>query len=179
MDPWRDLKSVLCVRLDTMSGVLLTIPALRALKESMPGCRLAMLTSTSGAQAARLGGLAESAGAEGLVIGAHGGDHAMYSDCREEFMRAFAEAMKLGTYAGIRLLRPFISMDKAAVAREGSRLGVDFARTWPLQGRRNPLWPVRFAGIDGRYIGNGQFRIRNDDGRSGRQGSAKSKVVVI
>jgi lipopolysaccharide heptosyltransferase II len=37
-----------------MSGVLLTIPALRALKQSLPGCRLAMLTSTSGAQAARL-----------------------------------------------------------------------------------------------------------------------------
>ena len=48
MDPWRDLKSVLCVRLDTMSGVLLTIPALRALKESMPGCRLAMLRPRPG-----------------------------------------------------------------------------------------------------------------------------------
>ncbi len=33
-------------------------------------------------------GFAESAGAEGLVIAAHGGDHAIYPDCREEFMRA-------------------------------------------------------------------------------------------
>ena len=54
MDPWSGVKHVLCVRLDTMSGVLLTTPALRALRQSLPGCRLAMLTSASGAQAARL-----------------------------------------------------------------------------------------------------------------------------
>jgi 7-cyano-7-deazaguanine synthase len=75
-------------------------------------------------------GLAESAGAEGLVIAAHGGDHAIYPDCREDFMRAMADALRLGTYAGIRLLRPFIALDKAGIAAEGARLGVDFARTW-------------------------------------------------
>ena len=52
-------------------------------------------------------GFAESVGAQGLVIAAHGGDHAIYPDCREDFMRALGEAMRLGTYAGIELLRPF------------------------------------------------------------------------
>jgi 7-cyano-7-deazaguanine synthase len=75
-------------------------------------------------------GLAESEGAEGLVIAAHAGDHAIYPDCREDFMRAMAEAMRLGTYAGIRLLRPFIAWDKAGIAAEGAKLGVDFSRTW-------------------------------------------------
>jgi 7-cyano-7-deazaguanine synthase len=75
-------------------------------------------------------GLAESQGAEGLVIAAHGGDHAIYPDCREEFLGAMAEAMRHGTYAGIALLRPFIAMNKAQIAVEGARLGVDFARTW-------------------------------------------------
>ena len=75
-------------------------------------------------------GLAESVGAAGLVIAAHGGDHAIYPDCREPFMRAMGEAMKLGTYAGIELLRPFITMDKTGIAAEGARLGVDFAHTW-------------------------------------------------
>jgi 7-cyano-7-deazaguanine synthase len=75
-------------------------------------------------------GLAESLGAEALVIAAHGGDHAIYPDCREEFMQAMGDAMRLGTYAGIRLLRPFIAMDKSRIAAEGARLGVDFARTW-------------------------------------------------
>ena len=75
-------------------------------------------------------GFAESAGAEGLVIAAHGGDHAIYPDCREEFMRAMGDAMQLGTYAGVQLLRPFIAMSKAQIATEGVRRGVDFARTW-------------------------------------------------
>lgn len=75
-------------------------------------------------------GFAESAGAEGLVIAAHSGDHAIYPDCREEFMRAMADAMRLGTYAGVKLLRPFITMTKAEIAAAGSRLGVNFARTW-------------------------------------------------
>lgn len=75
-------------------------------------------------------GFAESRGAEGLVIAAHGGDHAIYPDCREEFMRAMGDTMRLGTYAGITLLRPFIHTDKAGIARVGRDLGVDYARTW-------------------------------------------------
>lgn len=75
-------------------------------------------------------GFAESVGAEGLVIAAHGGDHAIYPDCREDFMRAMGDAMRLGTYAGIQLLRPFIALDKARIAALGAELGVDFARTW-------------------------------------------------
>ena len=75
-------------------------------------------------------GFAESVGAEGLVIAAHGGDHAIYPDCREDFMRAMGDAMRLGTYAGVKLLRPFIALTKGEIAAAGVKLGVDFARTW-------------------------------------------------
>lgn len=75
-------------------------------------------------------GFAESAGAGGLVIAAHGGDHAIYPDCREEFMQAMGDAMQRGTYARVKLLRPFIAMHKGEIAAAGARLGVDFARTW-------------------------------------------------
>jgi 7-cyano-7-deazaguanine synthase len=75
-------------------------------------------------------GFAESIGGQGLVIAAHGGDHTIYPDCRENFMRAMGEAMEAGTYAGITLLRPFIALDKGGIVAEGARLGVDFARTW-------------------------------------------------
>ena len=75
-------------------------------------------------------GFAESAGAEGLVIAAHTGDHTIYPDCREPFMRAMGEAMRTGTYAGVRLLRPFIAFDKGAITALGAQLGVNFARTW-------------------------------------------------
>jgi 7-cyano-7-deazaguanine synthase len=75
-------------------------------------------------------GFAESIGAEAVVIAAHSGDHAIYPDCREPFMQAMAEAIGQGTYAKIRLLRPFIDMDKTAIARRGAELGIDFAETW-------------------------------------------------
>lgn len=75
-------------------------------------------------------GFAESAGAEALVIAAHGGDHVIYPDCREDFMRAMGDAMRLGTYAGVKLLRPFIDLTKGRIAAEAAQLGVDFARTW-------------------------------------------------
>ena len=75
-------------------------------------------------------GFAESVGAEGLVIAAHTGDHTIYPDCREDFMQAMADAMRLGTYAGVKLLRPFIALNKGQIAAEGARLGVDFAKTW-------------------------------------------------
>src|SRR5450432_3556171 len=84
----------------------------------------------NGIMLAAAAGLAESAGAAGLVIAAHGGDHAIYPDCREDFMRAMGEAMRLGTYAGVQLLRPFIRLTKGGIAAEGARLGVDFSRTW-------------------------------------------------
>jgi 7-cyano-7-deazaguanine synthase len=75
-------------------------------------------------------GLAESVGAEGLVIAAHTGDHTIYPDCREDFMRAMGDAMRLGTYAGVQLLRPFIDLNKGQIAALGAQLGVDFSRTW-------------------------------------------------
>lgn len=75
-------------------------------------------------------GIAESRGAEALVIAAHAGDRAIYPDCREPFMKAMAEAMCEGTYARIELLRPFIAMDKGGIACLGHDLGLDFSRTW-------------------------------------------------
>lgn len=75
-------------------------------------------------------GLAESRDAMGLVIAAHAGDHAIYPDCREIFMESMSEAIRLGTYAGVEVLRPFIDMSKADIASRGAALGVDFRKTW-------------------------------------------------
>lgn len=75
-------------------------------------------------------GYAESRSAETLVIAAHSGDHAIYPDCRETFLEPMASAIREGTYAHIEILRPFVAMDKAAIAREGAALGVDFSLTW-------------------------------------------------
>lgn len=51
---WQHARNILCIRLDYLGDVLMTTPALRALKHSLPGCRITLLTSHSGAEAARL-----------------------------------------------------------------------------------------------------------------------------
>ena len=84
----------------------------------------------NGIMLAIAGGFAESVGARGLVIAAHAGDHAIYPDCRETFMRAMGDALRLGTYAQVELLRPFIQLTKAQIAARGQQLGVDFSKTW-------------------------------------------------
>ncbi len=75
-------------------------------------------------------GLAESLGATRVVIAAHSGDHAIYPDCREPFMDAMADAVRLGTYVGVAIERPFIAMRKEDIAARGAELGVDFSATW-------------------------------------------------
>lgn len=75
-------------------------------------------------------GYCESIGAQGVVVAAHSGDHAIYPDCRTSFMDAMGEAMRLGTYEGIELMAPFVDIDKTAIAQLGHELGVDFAQTW-------------------------------------------------
>ncbi len=75
-------------------------------------------------------GVAESVGAEGIVIAAHTGDHSIYPDCRESFMQTMQQAIAQGTYAEIQLLRPFISMTKREIVTLGAKLGVDFAHTY-------------------------------------------------
>lgn len=54
VSPWEAARNILCVRLDSLGDVLMTTPAIRALKEDRPGRRVTLLTSPSGAAAARL-----------------------------------------------------------------------------------------------------------------------------
>ena len=51
--PWQSARRLLCVRLDALGDVLMTTPALRALKESGRSRQLTLLTSPAGAAIAR------------------------------------------------------------------------------------------------------------------------------
>ncbi|WP_051933431.1 glycosyltransferase family 9 protein [Massilia sp. BSC265] len=50
--PWQSVRRILCVRLDSLGDVLMCTPAIRALRHTLPGCRLTLLTSPSGAAVA-------------------------------------------------------------------------------------------------------------------------------
>ena len=67
---------------------------------------------------------------DAVAYGAHSGDHAIYPDCREEFAQALDRAVSLCDWHGMRLMRPFVKMDKGEIAKRGAALGVPFDLTW-------------------------------------------------
>lgn len=75
-------------------------------------------------------GIAESNGLTRVMIANHGGDHAIYPDCRGEFIEAMSEAMKYGTYEGITIEAPYTHITKTDIARRGAQFGIDYAETW-------------------------------------------------
>lgn len=75
-------------------------------------------------------GLAESRGLKHVMLANHGGDHAIYPDCRSGFVDAMSEAMKEGTYDGITLIAPYTNLTKGEIALKGKELGVDYSLTY-------------------------------------------------
>ena len=75
-------------------------------------------------------GLAESRGLRRVLIANHGGDHAIYPDCRPGFVEAMDKAMREGTYVGVELAAPYTDLNKAELVRRGTRLGIDYGKTY-------------------------------------------------
>lgn len=75
-------------------------------------------------------GLAENRGLKHILIANHAGDHALYPDCRESFVKAMSESVKAGTYDGITVKAPYTLLSKTEIAIRGKRLGIDYATTY-------------------------------------------------
>ena len=75
-------------------------------------------------------GLAESRDLRHVMIANHGGDHAIYPDCRSGFIDAMSLAMREGTYEGVDIIAPFTHITKGEIARIGKELGVDYSLTY-------------------------------------------------
>ena len=75
-------------------------------------------------------GMAENNGLKQILMANHSGDHAIYPDCRPEFVKARDAAIEAGTYDGVRLFTPYTNLTKADIARHGKVLGIDYSETW-------------------------------------------------
>ena len=75
-------------------------------------------------------GLAETNGLLHVMMANHSGDHAIYPDCRADFVDAMAGAVREGTYNGVELFTPYTHWTKADIARRGKALGIDYGKTW-------------------------------------------------
>ncbi|TDR48653.1 transcriptional regulator /preQ(0) biosynthesis protein QueC [Tahibacter aquaticus] len=79
-------------------------------------------------------GWAEVLGSSDIFCGVNAVDYSGYPDCRPAFIDSFQQLANLATKAGvegagIRVHAPLMRMSKADIARQGQRLGVDFAVT--------------------------------------------------
>ena len=104
-------------------------------------------------------GLAESRELTRVMMANHFGDHVIYPDCSEEFVRHMSSAMTAGTYVGVQVLAPYTTISKTDIARIGKRLGIDYSLTYSCYkggprhcGRcatcRERMQALREAGID-------------------------------
>lgn len=77
-------------------------------------------------------GVASAAEADVIAMGMHAGDHAIYPDCRPEFVRALRQTMvhALKGFHTPRLEAPFISKSKTDIARLADDLGAPVHLSW-------------------------------------------------
>ena len=68
--------------------------------------------------------------ADEVLYGAHFGDHAIYPDCRKEFVEALDKASRLCWYKEIKIIAPFVDKNKTDIAKLGEKLNVPFENTW-------------------------------------------------
>lgn len=95
-----------------------------------PSMKSTVVPFRNGIMLAVAAGLAESRGLKAVMLANHSGDHAIYPDCRPGFVRAMDNAIKEGTYDGIRLVCPYTDLSKGQIAMRGRDLGIDYSTTY-------------------------------------------------
>lgn len=84
----------------------------------------------NGIMLAAAAGLAESRGLSAVMIANHSGDHAIYPDCRDGFIKAMAKAIAEGTYEHIELRAPYTLLSKSQIVEHGKLYDVDYSMTY-------------------------------------------------
>lgn len=104
-------------------------------------------------------GYAISIGARVVFYGAHSGDHAIYPDCRPEFVTAMNQVGMVCDYEPVTIAAPYLGMDKGDIAKRGVELGLDYKNSWTCYNGREKacgkcgacqerLEAMKAAGID-------------------------------
>jgi 7-cyano-7-deazaguanine synthase len=75
-------------------------------------------------------GHAMAIGAGHVAFAVHSGDHAIYPDCRLEFVEAIRSAVLKADWNPVVVTAPYLFMDKGDIAKRGHDLKVPFERTW-------------------------------------------------
>jgi len=76
-------------------------------------------------------GHAVAIGAKGVYTAVHAGDHAIYPDCRPDFIYAMNRAAQIGNeWTPVEVFAPYVNLTKAEIVQHGHYLGVPYRYTW-------------------------------------------------
>ena len=75
-------------------------------------------------------GYAVSIEAEKVYYGAHSGDHAIYPDCRPEFVEKMNAVCLIANYEAVQIVTPYLYKTKIANLTDGLAMGLDYSDTW-------------------------------------------------
>lgn len=67
---------------------------------------------------------------DAISLGVHSGDHAIYPDCRPEFIKYLRRTFLRNNYKPIKILVPFINKNKSQIIEIGKKLKVNYKLTW-------------------------------------------------
>ncbi|MGB1091538.1 MAG: 7-cyano-7-deazaguanine synthase QueC [Oceanobacter sp.] len=69
-------------------------------------------------------------GATRVYYGAHSGDHAIYPDCRPEFVHAMNAVAQIANYQPVEIVTPYLQASKIEILKDGIEMGLDYGQTW-------------------------------------------------
>jgi 7-cyano-7-deazaguanine synthase len=112
----------------------LAVPKHRSLAEVARGIPSTYVPARNTVFLALALAMAETRGADALVIGVNAVDYSGYPDCRPEFLAAFSRVAGLATKAAVEgrpteILAPLVSLTKAEIIALGRGLGLDYGLT--------------------------------------------------
>lgn len=65
-----------------------------------------------------------------VYYGAHSGDHAIYPDCRPEFVHKMNDVAQIANYEPVTIVSPYIDSNKIEILADGLAMGLDYGKSW-------------------------------------------------
>lgn len=78
-----------------------------------------------------------SIGANKVFYGAHAGDHAIYPDCRPEFLKQINTLLHIANYEPVTVIAPYLGMSKTDILQRGIQMGLNYSHTWTCYNGRD------------------------------------------
>ncbi|MDK9684458.1 MULTISPECIES: 7-cyano-7-deazaguanine synthase QueC [Pseudoalteromonas] len=82
-------------------------------------------------------GYAVSLKASKVYYGAHSGDHAIYPDCRPEFVQKMDDVCRIANYDAVEIFSPYLNNTKIDILTDGLKMGLDYSQTWTCYNGRD------------------------------------------